>query len=113
MSKEFAKAFYSSKKWARCRASFIQDRLMLDGGMCMRCKEKAGYIVHHIKHISPQNINNPAITLNHNNLEYLCKDCHDLEPAHWKDNIPRARTLCYFDSKGNAIEPNVDRRKKN
>ena len=79
---------------------------------CQRCKDKTGYIVHHINHITPQTISNFDVTLNHNNLEYLCKECHDLEPAHWKDKKFRARTLCMFDDKGNAIEPKVDRRKK-
>lgn len=111
--KDFAKKFYKSKQWQKCRQSYIQDRILIDGGLCQRCKDKTGYIVHHINHITPQTINNPDVTLNHNNLEYLCKECHDLEPAHWKDKKFKARTLCMFDDKGNAIEPRVDRRKKN
>jgi 5-methylcytosine-specific restriction endonuclease McrA len=113
MAKSYAKTFYKSKAWQKCRQAYIQDRILCDGGLCMRCKDKTGYAVHHIQHITPQNINNPDITLNHNNLEYLCKECHDLEPQHWKDSKQRARTLCYFDDNGNAIEPNVDRRKRN
>lgn len=113
MAQEFAKAFYHGNAWKKCRYDYIQKRILYDGGLCERCKDKTGYTVHHKKHLTPQNINNPDVTLNHNNLEYLCKDCHDLEPAHWKDSKPRARTLCYFDNEGNAVEPNIDRRKKN
>ena len=33
-------------------------------------------IVHHLIELDPVNINNPEITLNFNNLELLCRDCH-------------------------------------
>ena len=37
---------------------------------------KAAAVVHHIKPITPQNINDPRITLNTDNLMALCTDCH-------------------------------------
>ena len=37
---------------------------------------KPGEIVHHKIPIDPTNINNPDITLNWNNLQYVCRDCH-------------------------------------
>jgi len=113
MAKEFAKEFYNSKKWRKCRVAYIQERILLDGGLCERCREKTGYIVHHKIHLTKFNINNPDITLNHNNLEYLCKVCHDLEPNHWEDKLNKPKTLCLFDSEGNAIKPIHDRRRKN
>lgn len=113
MSKEYAVKFYKSKQWQKCRQDYIQSRILIDGGLCERCREKTGHIVHHKQHITQQNINNPDITLSHNNLEYLCKDCHDLEPAHWKDKLNKPKTLCLFDDKGNAIQPYHDKRRKN
>ena len=58
------------------------------GRMCERCLEK-GLInsgtkkqpleVHHKVRLTPENINNPEITLNWDNLELLCHDCHEEE----------------------------------
>ena len=33
-------------------------------------------VVHHIKPITRENINDPSITLNLDNLQALCWDCH-------------------------------------
>lgn len=79
MAKEYAKKFYKSRGWQGCRSSFIAERVRRDGAMCQRCKEKPGYIVDHIEEISPDNINNPDITLNHDNLQYLCLECHNIK----------------------------------
>lgn len=50
------------------------------GGLCERCLKKGlivpGEIVHHKIHITPDNVNDPAVTLNPDNLELLCRDCH-------------------------------------
>ena len=79
MAKEFAKAFYKSKAWIKCRASYIASVQ----GLCERCLEKGyivnGYIVHHKILLTPSNIDNPDITLNWDKLEYLCHTCHNLE----------------------------------
>lgn len=77
MAREFSKKFYNSKQWINCRKSFISYRITIDGGMCQHCKNELGYIVDHIEEITPDNINNPDITLNHNNLQYLCLVCHN------------------------------------
>lgn len=95
--KEYAEKFYKGKAWKKCRASYVSYRTGVDGGVCERCKGKLGYIVHHIKPITPQNIDNPLITLNHDNLMYVCKDCHEI--------LHRPKTLtCAFDSFGNPIK---------
>ncbi len=79
MAKEYAKKFYRSKAWKQCRESYISKV----NHLCERCYKiniiKPGYIVHHKTYITPQNINNPMITLNHENLEYVCLDCHNKE----------------------------------
>lgn len=77
MAKAYAKRFYNSKAWQRCRETFIMSRIPIDGGICQACKDKPGYIVDHIQEISADNINNTDITLNHNNLQYLCLECHN------------------------------------
>jgi hypothetical protein len=82
MAKEYALSFYRSKAWERCRAGYISKRYGIDGGMCERCRKEPGYIVHHKIHITPMNINNPDITLNERNLQFVCKklqvDVHGL-----------------------------------
>lgn len=74
--KEFARKFYQSKEWKQCRDTYIGERLLTDGGLCERCHEKTGAELHHIEHLSIFNIDNPHITLNPENLMWLCKDCH-------------------------------------
>ena len=42
-----------------------------------------GEIVHHKVHITPVNINDESVTLNFDNLELVCRDCHaELHEAH-------------------------------
>ena len=91
-SKEVEK-FYKSKAWQKTRDSYIAYR----NGKCERCAS-AGVIVHHKIYITTRNINNPEITLNFNNLELLCRKCHNQE--HFKD-----KTDYNFDEDGNLISP--------
>ena len=76
MAKEFAKAFYNSKRWKDCRRAYIAKRIAIDGGMCETCHEAPGYIVHHKTELTPDNINTPAVSLNWDNLELVCRSCH-------------------------------------
>ena len=79
MARDFAKKFYDSKAWRECRAAYIAEREAKDGGMCETCHEKPGYIVHHKVWLTPDNINDPDITLNHDMLKYDCLECHNKE----------------------------------
>lgn len=79
MAREFAKAFYNSKKWKMCRKAYIEHRKAIDGGMCETCHEAPGYIVHHKEELTPENINNPDIALSFQNLKFDCHICHQKE----------------------------------
>ena len=103
MAKEFAKTFYKSKAWRRCRESYIKERESVDGGMCEECGEEPGYIVHHVVTLTPENINDAGVSLNHKYLKYDCKACHDREDAH--AFVKTAEPLCDFDSHGQPIPP--------
>ena len=74
--KDFAKAFYKSKRWQHTRRSYLEKV----GGLCERCLKKGLYrpavIVHHKIYLDSSTINNPEIALNFDNLEALCRDCH-------------------------------------
>ena len=73
---DFAVAFYKSKAWQRCRANYARSKR----GLCERCLARgiyqAGVIVHHKIHLNPNNIDDPTVTLNPDNLQLLCRDCH-------------------------------------
>ena len=69
-------AFYTSRPWRKCRASFLVER----GGLCEVCMSK-GLItpateVHHKVRITPENLKDPRVTLSHDNLMALCDECH-------------------------------------
>ena len=68
--------FYTTQAWRKCRASFLKERR----GLCEICLSR-GIIepaahVHHREPITPDNLSNPKITLNHANLMALCEQCH-------------------------------------
>ena len=97
MAKEWAKKFYGSEAWSGARAAYISSRISVDGGMCERCHQRLGYIVHHKVYLTPANINDPEVSLNHANLEYLCHECHDDE------HLVRSRLFCTFDENGRPV----------
>ena len=76
MAREFARKFYNSKQWKKCRDTYKQSV----NGLCERCMEQGRYVlgdeVHHKIHLSPDNINDVNITLSWGNLELLCQSCH-------------------------------------
>lgn len=79
MAREFADAFYHSKRWRMCRNSYIKKRRAVDGGLCETCHSEPGYIVHHKIELTPENINDPMIALAESNLKYDCLVCHNKE----------------------------------
>ena len=72
----YAETFYKSKQWQKVRDLCIRKA----GGLCERCQQegiiKAAVVAHHKKPITKSNINDPSITLNLDNLQALCWDCH-------------------------------------
>lgn len=106
--KEYAKKFYMSKAWQACRRAYIAKRMGVDGGVCQVCGREQGYIVHHIVPLTEQNINNPNVSLNHNNLRFECKACHDEEEGHYLDGKGVKRLTCTFDENG---QPAADLRR--
>jgi 5-methylcytosine-specific restriction endonuclease McrA len=72
MAKDYAKAFYSSSAWEKCRDAFMLSQNYI----CERCGGVAR-IVHHKRHITPKNIGDPYITLCWDNLQALCIECHN------------------------------------
>ena len=104
MAKEWAKPFYNSKAWKQCRKSYIQKRTLIDGGLCEICHKLPIYIVHHKNILTPANINDPDVTLNHCMLQGVCKECHDREEGHFFDSLNIPKLNCSFDENGNPVD---------
>ena len=77
MAREFARSFYSSKAWQDCRNEYAAMRHYLCENCLRKGIYKPGVIVHHIEELTPLNIDNPEIALNFENLELVCRECHD------------------------------------
>ncbi len=101
MAQEWAKAFYRSRKWIKCRNAYIGHRTTVDGGLCEECREKPGYIVHHKAALTQDNISDPEVSLNSRNLMYVCKECHDKFEGHGIGG--GSRPLCRFDADGQPV----------
>lgn len=91
-----AKRLYNSKAWRDCRESYIKSV----HGLCERC-ERPGSICHHKEYITIDNIDDPYVTLSHDNLEFLCIVCHNHEHFGKRETLRAGFT---FDDEGNLIE---------
>lgn len=89
--KDYARSFYQSKAWHEVSTLYMCSR----NYVCERCGGVA-VICHHRQYITPWNINNPDITLNLDNLESLCQECHNQEHS---AKVSRA----IFDDSGSMI----------
>ena len=73
-------------------------------GMCERCYAHGALVpakvVHHITPISEDNVDDPNVTLNLDNLMRLCQDCHAVVHSSNKDAV---RPRVAFDEHGNVI----------
>ena len=72
--KQYAEKFYKSAAWRKTSRLYMT----MQNYVCERCGG-VGEICHHKKYITPWNIGDPNITLNLDNLECLCQDCHNAE----------------------------------
>ena len=108
MSYGIRREFYQSKAWQDVRKTIWLRQNLL----CNRCHkpvyvdgisdyipkgQRRTGIVHHKIYLDESNINNKDITLGIDNLEGLCKDCHEKE--HNKGIA--IRKDYYFDEEGN------------
>jgi 5-methylcytosine-specific restriction endonuclease McrA len=83
--------FYKSLAWQIARTVKIEATQ----GKCERCGG-VGEEVHHKIRLTVDNVNDTNISLNQDNLEFLCKKCHNAE--HKRFSKERE-----FDEEGNLI----------
>lgn len=99
--KDYAEKFYKGTAWHKCRAAYLKSV----GGLCERCMSNGLFvpavIVHHKIHITPENIDDPNIILDWNNLEALCRDCHHDE--HKEFGAKRLGKRYFIDDSGRVI----------
>lgn len=86
--------FYRSQAWRKARAAYLDARCYV----CERCGGAAS-IVHHKRYITPENVNDPSVTLSFDNFEALCIDCHNAEHFGTGSTAPGLS----FDGNGNLI----------
>ena len=105
MAQAWARPFYNSKAWRKCRATYIAHRITIDGGLCERCSKKGltrlGKEVHHKIYLTLENIKDPNISLSFDNLEYLCETCHSHEHV---GEATATREGLMFDENGELAE---------
>lgn len=102
------KAFYNSSAWKRMRQMVMSER----GYLCEWClkdgEHVAGIEVHHITPITVDNVRNPSITLNKDNLVLLCKACHNKAHKRFQGGSvstkPALRKGLMFDEFGDVIQ---------
>ena len=74
--KDFAERFYKSKAWQRNRDAYADSV----HGLCEDCLDLGeivpGEIVHHLEELTPENINDPTVTMAWSNLRLVCRDHH-------------------------------------
>lgn len=105
--------FYSSKAWKDVRKTIWLRQNLL----CNRCHKPVYVdgiseyipkgnrrigIVHHIEELNDINVYDKNITLNPDNLEGVCLDCHNI--IHNSNNTIRPNYI--FDANGNVIPVN-------
>lgn len=91
----WARPFYKSRAWQSTRDAYYASQ----HGLCERCGG-AGKIVHHKQYLTPENIHDPSVALNWENLELLCQDCHN-EEHHGSEVTAEGLR---FDEDGNLVE---------
>lgn len=87
---------YHSTAWRKLRKYYFEKQ----HGICERCQEP-GEIVDHIEEITEDNVNDPNITLNEENLQLLCLACHNRKT--FTKHLPIREGLG-FDEFGNLIQ---------
>lgn len=79
--------FYRSKEWSDLRQIVIAKRLINGQTICEHCREPIykpyDLILHHQQELTLENVNNPAISLNEDNLMIVHQTCHNEIHNRW------------------------------
>ena len=87
--------FYRSAKWQKVAEAYRKSKHYI----CERCGQPAN-VVHHKTRLTPMNVSDRDISLSFDNLELLCRDCHEMEHNR-KEKISRK---IMFDADGRVVK---------
>ena len=77
MAQSWAMELYQSKAWHDLRQALILQR----GLRCEECGKlvtnPSKLIGDHVQELTPENVHNPLVALNPNNVRLICADCHN------------------------------------
>ena len=74
--KDWQQKLYASRRWADCRNAYAKSKHYLCEMCLQEGKTTPSEIVHHRVPVTPENIDDPNITLNWSNLQCLCRLHH-------------------------------------
>lgn len=92
------KDVYNSSKWQKVRKAYLASVNYI----CEICGKPAE-IVHHKIHLTAENVRNPKISYNQDNLMALCRDCHNREH---QNNFQKAGAI--FSESGDVVDVYLD-----
>lgn len=101
VAKEFSAAIYNSQRWRKVAKAYAESQHHI----CERCHNRSfigtgkepRFIVHHKRHLTPDNVHDDYIVYGWNNLELLCIYCHNAVHGTGLDRE------CLFDDDGNPV----------
>ena len=85
--------FYKSPAWLTAR----ELKIVSVNSLCPRCGH-LGLDVHHQESLNLENVNDSSVSLKQDNLELLCRECHNKEHERFSNKVR-------FDKDGNLINP--------
>lgn len=84
MAEQWASRLYNSQAWKDLRRAVIAAR----GSRCQLCgrlvTDDSQLVVHHVKELTPENIGDPNVAMNPDNLQVICRNCHDIIHRRYK-----------------------------
>jgi predicted kinase len=106
------KSFYASEKWITFRLGLINER----GTKCSRCGERIAkskdLIGHHKIELTPENVHDYMISLNPEQVDLVCFDCHNKEHNRFGHKAGRQVYLIYgppMSGKKTYVKENISR----
>ncbi|WP_200411385.1 HNH endonuclease [Virgibacillus salexigens] len=106
------KSFYATDEWIQLRLHLINER----GNRCTHCGEiiakSKDIIGHHIKELTPENVHDHTISLNPDNIELICFDCHNKEHKRFGYQGAKEVYLVYgppMSGKSTLVKQNIER----
>ena len=105
MAKDFSKGIYNSRRWRAVAKAYAESQHYI----CERCHNRsfagtgkpAHFIVHHKRHLNPENVTDDSTVYGWGNLELLCIYCHNA--VHAAAHTSAGGRECVFDDDGNPI----------